>query len=115
MSYLLLPVVLLRINNDARAKGSADRKLYFQNSVKAIIELLVALDILFVDESDRHFKTDAPVSAFRDQFAHLLDLSAAQVAAVDHALRSNPEASRTIKNCTFFLLNWVPLPKVLRR
>ena len=93
--------------NEARAKGIVHRGLYFDTSVRAILDLLVALDTFCCDEDDRYFKGTDPPDTFRGRFAYLLGLSPAQVAAVETALKDKPEASRTIRRCTDFLLNWV--------
>jgi Putative abortive phage resistance protein AbiGi, antitoxin len=89
---------------EARAKGTAARKFYFQTSVIGISKLLIALNELCASGVD--FKHDAPESAFRKEFADLLGLTDAQVAAVETAL-ANDKASPTIRNCTDFLLLWV--------
>ena len=91
---------------EARANGIVYRGLYFDTSVRAILDLLVALDTFCSDEGNRYF-TGVDVPEFSRRFAHLLGLSPAQIAAVETALIGNPEASRTVRRCTDFLVNWV--------
>jgi hypothetical protein len=91
---------------EARAKGTVHRGLYFDTSVRAILDLLVALDTFCCDEGDRYFK-GVDATEFRGRFVHLLGLSPAQVASVENALKGKTEASQTVRRCTDFLLNWV--------
>jgi Putative abortive phage resistance protein AbiGi, antitoxin len=90
---------------EARAKGTADRKLYFQTSVIGISKLFIVPNKLCAGGVD--FKHDAPESDFRKEFADLLGLTDAQIAAVETALKANHKASSTIRNCTDFLWVWV--------
>jgi hypothetical protein len=93
--------------NEARGKGIVHRGLYFDASVRAILDLIVALDTFcWDDEANRYFK-GVDASVFQDRFGQLLGLSNAQVAAVGNALKGKAEASRTIRRCTDFLVNWV--------
>ena len=92
--------------NKARSKGIVHRGLYFDTSVRAILDLLVALDTFCVNEDNRYFK-GIDAAEFANRFAHLLGLSPPQVAAVKQALKDNPAAIRTVRRCTDFLLNWV--------
>jgi len=90
----------------ARTKGLVDRGLYFDTSVRAILDLLMALDTFCYGEDNRYFK-GIDASEFRGRFAHLLGLSSAQVALVESGLKGKHEASQTVRRCTDFLLNWV--------
>jgi hypothetical protein len=92
--------------NEAPAKGIVHRGLYFDTSVRAILDLLVALDTFCFDDGNRYFK-GVDASEFRNRFACLLGLSSAHIAAVESALRGKPDASGTIRACTNFLLDWV--------
>jgi hypothetical protein len=92
--------------NEAAKKGIVHRGLYFDTSVRAILDLLVALDAVCFEDANRYFK-GIDVSEFKARFAHLLGLSPTQVAAVENALKGKPEASQTIRRCTDFLLNWI--------
>ncbi len=74
--------------------------------MRAILDLLVALDTFCCDEGDGYFK-GIDVSEFKGRFGHLLGLSSPQIASVENALKGKAEASQTIRRCTDFLLNWV--------
>jgi hypothetical protein len=90
----------------ASAKGYVDRALYFDTSIRAILDLLAALDGLCCEEGERYFK-GFPASEFKQRFAQLMGLSAEQVSAVEAALKGNSQSLSTVRMCTDFLLNYV--------
>jgi hypothetical protein len=90
----------------ARRQGHMDRALYFDTSVRAILDLLAALDVLCCEEKDRYFK-GPPDSEFKKRLEQLMGLSSEQVVAVQSALRGNKRSMSTVRICTDFLLNYV--------
>jgi len=90
----------------AREKGYVDRALYFDTSVRAILDLLAALDELCCDDGDRYFK-GFPASDFKPRFAQLMGLSPEHMSAVETALKGNQQALSTVRILTDFLLNYV--------
>jgi hypothetical protein len=90
----------------AHERGYVDRALYFDTSVRAILDLLAALDALCCDEGDRYFKGFS-ASEFKQRFAKLMGLSGFQMSAVEIALKGNAQSLSTLRMCTDFLLNYV--------
>ena len=91
---------------EARKSGYIDRALYFDTSVRGIIDILAALDSLCCNENDRYFK-GISASEFKDRFGQLLGLSPAQVSSVETALKDNTQAHQTIRMCIDFALNYM--------
>jgi hypothetical protein len=79
--------------------------LYFDTSVRAIIDLLAALDALCCEEGDRYFK--GSIAEFRQRFTQLLGLLPEQMSSAEAALKGNARALETVRMCTDFLLNYV--------
>jgi abortive phage resistance protein AbiGi (putative antitoxin) len=90
----------------AKAKGYVNRALYFDTSVRGILDLVAALDALCCEENERYFK-GVSSSEFKTRFCQLLGLSSAQVASVEAALRGNTQAHQTTRMCADSLLNYV--------
>jgi hypothetical protein len=90
----------------AKKRGFADRALYFDTSVRAIIDLLAALDAMCHDDGQRYFKGPSDAE-FKNRFSQLVGLSKDQVDSVERALRGNDQAGRTVRQLTDFLLNYV--------
>ena len=90
----------------ARASGHVDRALYFDTSVRGIIDILVALDALCCSENDRYFK-GISASEFRNRFGQLLGLYSAQISSVETILKDNAQARQTVRMCIDFALNYV--------
>ena len=90
----------------AETRGYVDRALFFDTSVRAIVDLLAALDAFCCDEGGRYFK-GTPASTFKERFQQLLGLSAEQVASTEGVLRANAHARENIRLCADFLLNYV--------
>jgi hypothetical protein len=90
----------------AEKAGRIDRALYFDTSVRAIIDLFIALDSLCCDEKDRYFK-GAPGGVHEQRFAQLMGLSDQQMLAVAGALKGNKSALGSVRALTDFLMNHV--------
>ena len=93
----------------AQAKGAVDRALYFDTSVRAIIDILAAFDALCSPTEDaRYFKGGGlSVSECKERIKTLLGLNDAHVTAIELALRSNAQTPTTLVACSDFLLNYV--------
>jgi hypothetical protein len=92
----------------AKAAGRADRALYFDTSVRGLLDLLAAFDALCCGEGDRYFKGGAlTASEFKQRLGTLMGLSEDQVASAETALKNNTQAITTLRICTDFLLNYV--------
>ena len=92
--------------NAALKKGYLDRALYFDTSIRAIIDIFVALDALSRNENDQYFK-GVNASEFKNRFGTLLGLTPNQISLIESTLKNNIQAPKTIKMCTDFLLNYV--------
>ncbi len=92
----------------ARARGVVDRALYFDTSVRALLDLFAALDAMCCEENRRYIKGGALTDEeCKKRFGALLGLSEAQIAATESALRNNEQAIKSIRMCGDFLLNYV--------
>jgi len=68
----------------ARKKGMADRALFFDTSVRAIIDMLVGMDAICCDEASRYFKGLSSAD-FKERVRVLLsERSAATVFGIQH-------------------------------
>jgi hypothetical protein len=92
--------------HEARKKGFVDRALYFDTSVRAIIDLLAALDALSCAESKRYFQ-GMNVNDCRSRLKSLIGLTDAQILAMTKILTESHIAPGTIRKCIDFLLNYV--------
>ncbi len=90
----------------AQKQGVVDRALYFDTSVRAMVDIFAALDALCCDEDGRYFK-GVPSSEFKKRFSALLGLSDAQISAVESALRRNAMAKKNVRLCADFIINYV--------
>jgi hypothetical protein len=90
----------------ARKQGYVDRALYFDTSVRAILDLFATFDALCCEEKDRYFK-GLSASEFKLRLAQLMGLSSEQVTAVEAALKGNAQSISTVRMCADFLLNYV--------
>jgi hypothetical protein len=92
----------------ARATRKADRALYFDTSVRGIFDLLAALDALCCEENERYFGGGAlTASECKNRLGALFDLSAAQVASAELALKNKAQAKNTARICMDFLVNHI--------
>ncbi len=94
--------------NAACTRGLVDRALYFDTSVRGLLDIFVALDALCCDESKRYVRGGGlPEPESLKRFGQLLGLSDAQIEATKSALRDNEQATKTIRMCADFLMNYV--------
>lgn len=83
-----------------------DRALYFDTSVRGILDLLIALDSLCNNQADRYFH-GITASDFFERFRCLLGISEKQLSEVKIVLQGSSQAKQTIRMCTDFLINYV--------
>jgi hypothetical protein len=89
----------------AQKKGMADRALFFDTSVRAIIDMLAGIDAICCDEASRYFKG---VSAdFKGRLNVLLGLSEAQLLSMESSIKGNATVTATVRICADFLVNYV--------
>jgi hypothetical protein len=91
----------------ANAKGGVDRALYFDTSVRGILDLLAALDSFCSNDGTEYFKGTVPRDEWKSRFCTLLGLNDAQAQAVEASLKGNFQAKQSLAICTDFLLNYV--------
>lgn len=89
----------------ANTKGYVDRALFFDTSVRALIDLLAALDSLCANDDNRYFRGTS--TDFKQRFGQLLGLSTEQISSVENAVKGNARVLETVRMCTDFLLNYV--------
>lgn len=90
-----------------RNKGFVDRALFFDTSVRALLDVYAALDSM-CDKSRRFVKsTDELASQFKERFGLLFNLTQEQLVAVESVLRDNDKAAKTLQMFSNFLLNYV--------
>jgi hypothetical protein len=105
---LFAPGDFLERISAARARGIVDRALYFDTSVRALLDIFAALDVMCCDGSRRYMKGGAlPDLESKKRFGALLGLSEAQISATESTLRGNEQAAKTIRICGDFLVNYV--------
>jgi hypothetical protein len=90
----------------ARKKGMADRALFFDTSVRAIIDMLAGIDVICCDETNRYFK-GLNSADFKERFRVLLGLSEAQLLSLESSIKGNAKTISTVRRCTDFLINYV--------
>jgi hypothetical protein len=95
--------------DEAVRQGQADRALYFDTSIKAIFDLVRALDGLNQDAAARYFNYPfADWAAQNDaNLQSLLNLPPDQLTALKNAIGQNQQLFHTLKICTDFLCNYV--------
>jgi hypothetical protein len=91
----------------AAAKRSADRALYFDTSVRGLLDLLASLDCLCCTEDKRYFRGGLTASDCRERLSVLMGLTDSQVASAELALKNNTQATTTLRICADFLVNYV--------
>ena len=84
----------------------ADRALFFDTSVRAIIDMLAGIDAMCCDEATRYFK-GLDSASFKERFRVLLGLSNAQIISLESSIKGNAQTTSTIRKCTDFLVNYV--------
>jgi hypothetical protein len=90
----------------AGKKGMADRALFFDTSVRAIIDILAAFDTICCNEPDRFFK-GLNSADFKGRLKALIGLSDAQLLSIESGVKGNAQTISTMRNITDFLLNYV--------
>jgi Putative abortive phage resistance protein AbiGi, antitoxin len=90
----------------AQQKGMVDRALFFDTSVKAIIDILLGFDVICSDEPDRYFKR-LDSSVFKERIKLLFGLTEPKLLAFEASIKGNAQAAKTIRNCTNFLVNYI--------
>lgn len=92
----------------AAAAGKADRALYFDTSVRGLIDVFAALDALSCNENDRFFQGGKlAASESKRRLGVLLALSEDQIALAEAALKGNSQAVETLRIFTDFLIDHV--------
>lgn len=95
-----------RVDEAVKRGPPTNRALYFDTSVRGLIDIIVALDAIICEDGKRYFPgSDADV--FKERLEVLLGLSKAQIAAVDATIKGNAVATSTFRQCANFLLNYV--------
>jgi hypothetical protein len=87
----------------ARAKGFVDRSLYFDTSVRAIVDLLVCMEMAFNEEGKRFLAISE--HDFRARMKSLL--SDAEIEGLRSAVCKNVQLSKTTRMVVDFILNYV--------
>lgn len=100
------PDDLLDRVKSARAKGVVDRALYFDTSVRVCFDLLAAIEALCCEDNERYFK-GFPAAEFKKRLCQLLNLSDAQIASAEASLKGNNQATKSVRMCADFLMNYV--------
>lgn len=90
----------------ARANNVADRALYFDTSVRAVLDLMAALDVIISDEPGRYFKGLSPAD-FKSRLQKLMGISESETMMLETTLRGNGQAAKTVRMIADFLLNYV--------
>ncbi len=108
VTNLISPPEYLDRLKAARALGRADRALYFDTSVRGLLDLLAAFDALCCDEDARYFKGGAlTASECKQRLGVLLGLSKDHLVSAETVLKNNTQATITLRICMDFLLNYV--------
>lgn len=90
----------------ARGPGGVDRAIYFDTTVRAVIDIFAALDAITNPEATRYFP-GINVDDFKGRLANLMGLSKDQITAMEGALNGNAQARIAIRMFADFLLNYV--------
>jgi len=93
---------------EAKKNMRIDRALYFDTSVRVILDIFAAFDALCCNENDRFFKGGAlSVSECKNRLGALFCLNETQVTSAELALKNNTQANATLRICMDFLINYV--------
>ena len=106
---LFMPLDFMDRINAAKKRGLVDRGLFFDTSVRALLDIYAALDSICGKKSGRFFKNydDELEAKFKERFCQLLNLTQEQFAATERALRGNDKAAKALRMLADFLLNYV--------
>jgi abortive phage resistance protein AbiGi (putative antitoxin) len=105
ISELFAPDDFLPRINAARARGVADRALYFDTSFRAIVDLLAGCEAMTCKDDERFLRL--PIADCKSRLKSLLELDDARLAAWEASMQGNQQAAKTIKMCMYFLLDSV--------
>jgi Putative abortive phage resistance protein AbiGi, antitoxin len=89
-----------------QTKGFVDRALYFDTSVRAVIDIIVALDVI-CDTADKRFFKGVSEDDFKGRLRALFGLSEQQIKMLEMTLRDNAQLKKSTKMIVDFLLNYV--------
>ena len=90
----------------SRRSGSFDRALYLDTSVRAMLDVLAALDALCSGSGGPYFSGSPELAEdFKTRLGQLFGLSPSQLASTGAALRENQQALASVRIFTDFLLN----------
>ena len=87
----------------AQEKGLVDRALYFDTTVRAIVDLFACLDMAFNAEETRYIAL--PDQDFKARMKSLLGLTDAEIAKLQNLARENTQISKTTRKMLYFILN----------
>lgn len=88
----------------AQAARSVDRALYFDTNVRALFEILAAVEALCADEHERFFRGTADRQV-NESLGKLLGLTEAQIGSAAGNLKGNEMAGKTVTMCARFLMD----------
>jgi abortive phage resistance protein AbiGi (putative antitoxin) len=86
--------------------GSIDRALYFDTSVRAILDMLAGIDAIACPEDRRYFK-GVDAMEFKDRLQKLFGLSQLHIAAMLAEIKGNEQAMASTRMVIDFLINHV--------
>ena len=91
----------------ARTRGTIDRAVYFSVSVRQILDIFAALDVLCCEEDQRYFKGGEalPATECKARLRQLFGLCEPQLTAMERTLKGSEQAKKTIANLRNFLIN----------
>lgn len=92
--------------NEAKKNGFANRDLYMDTSVRSVIDILAAIDMLCCEKDKEYFK-DLSESEFKDRICKLFGLKESQISSMEKAIRGNKQFIVTTRMIIDFLLNYV--------
>jgi hypothetical protein len=105
---LFTPINFIERINAATKRGVVDRGLFFDTSVRALLDSYAALDSMSGEQPSRFLKSsDDSAAKFKERFCSLFNLTQEQLAATEAALRGNDKAAKTLWMLADFLLNHV--------
>ena len=83
-----------------------DRAIYFDTSIRALLDILIALDSMASVESDRFFR-GWPDVEFKKRLSALSGFSELEIKSAENIFKCKPQAAKTIKMLTDFLINYI--------
>ena len=103
---LFCPDDFMQRINDAKSKSLPDRALYFDTTIRALMDIMIALDAITSTTEHMIFK-GCNADEFKSRFAALLGLDASLVSAFEDALKGSPMAGDRIRVIIDFIVNYV--------